>query len=460
MTEAKQQLPENKMGTMPVGKLIFSMSVPMMISMIVQALYNIVDSIFVSMISEQALTAVSLAFPLQSLMIAFSTGIGVGINAHLSRALGEKKLQRAKRTAASGLLLELCFALLFVLTGIFLAVPFFRAQTAAPEIFSYGVLYTRIVCCGSLGIFAEITFERFLQSTGRTTLSMYSQLSGALFNLVMDPVLIFGLFGAPKLGIAGAALATVLGQHLSALVAILLNQTKNPEVKLHAKSFGFYPELLGHILAVGIPSTIMQALSSFMVYAMNQILISFTATATAILGVYFKISSLIFMPVFGLNNGTVPILAYNYGAGHKRRILRALKISVLTALGFMTVGLLLFELLPGLFFRLFHASANMLSLGIPALRIIGLCLPFVGFSIATSSAFQALGKGYYSMLVSICRQLLFLLPTAYLLAKTGVLQNVWWSIVIAEGAGLFVSLFFLLRSLQKIVAPIPDDHVL
>ena len=413
MTEAKQQLPENKMGTMPVGKLIFSMSVPMMISMIVQALYNIVDSIFVSMISEQALTAVSLAFPLQSLMIAFSTGIGVGINAHLSRALGEKKLQRANRTAASGLLLELCFALLFVLTGIFLAVPFFRAQTADPEIFSYGVLYTRIVCCGSLGIFAEITFERFLQSTGRTTLSMYSQLSGALFNLVMDPVLIFGLFGAPKLGIAGAALATVLGQHLSALVAILLNQSKNPEVKLHAKSFGFYPELLGHILAVGIPSTIMQALSSFMVYAMNQILIGFTATATAILGVYFKISSL-----------------------------------------------LLFELLPGLFFRLFHASANMLSLGIPALRIIGLCLPFVGFSIATSSAFQALGKGYYSMLVSICRQLLFLLPTAYLLAKTGVLQNVWWSIVIAEGAGLFVSLFFLLRSLQKIVAPIPDDHVL
>ena len=412
------------------------------------------------MISEQALTAVSLAFPLQSLMIAFSTGIGVGINAHLSRALGEKKLQRANRIAASGLLLELCFALLFVLTGIFLAVPFFRAQTADPEIFSYGVLYTRIVCCGSLGIFAEITFERFLQSTGRTTLSMYSQLSGALFNLVMDPVLIFGLFGAPKLGIAGAALATVLGQHLSALVAILLNQTKNPEVKLHAKSFGFYPELLGHILAVGIPSTIMQALSSFMVYAMNRILISFTATATAILGVYFKISSLIFMPVFGLNNGTVPILAYNYGAGHKRRILRALKISVLTALGFMTFGLLLFELLPGLFFRLFHASANMLSLGIPALRIIGLCLPFVGFSIATSSAFQALGKGYYSMLVSICRQLLFLLPTAYLLAKTGVLQNVWWSIVIAEGAGLFVSLFFLLRSLQKIVAPIPDDHVL
>ncbi|MBF1256282.1 MAG: MATE family efflux transporter, partial [Stomatobaculum longum] len=318
MTEAKQQLPENKMGTMPVGKLIFSMSVPMMISMIVQALYNIVDSIFVSMISEQALTAVSLAFPLQSLMIAFSTGIGVGINAHLSRALGEKKMQRANRTAASGLLLELCFALLFVLTGIFLAVPFFRAQTADPEIFSYGVLYTRIVCCGSLGIFAEITFERFLQSTGRTTLSMYSQLSGALFNLVMDPVLIFGLFGAPKLGIAGAALATVLGQHLSALVAILLNQTKNPEVKLHAKSFGFYPELLGHILAVGIPSTIMQALSSFMVYAMNQILIGFTATATAILGVYFKISSLIFMPVFGLNNGTVPILAYNYGAGHKR----------------------------------------------------------------------------------------------------------------------------------------------
>ena len=459
METTKTMQTENKMGTMPVGKLIFSMSVPMMISMIVQALYNIVDSVFVSMISEDALAAVSLAFPLQSLMIAFSTGIGVGINSQLSRALGEKRPQRANRIAASGVILELFFTLLFVLTGLFLAVPFFRAQTADASIFSQGVLYTRIVCCGSLGIFMEITFERFLQSTGRTTLSMISQLCGAIFNIIMDPVLIFGLFGLPKLGIAGAALATVLGQCLSALLAIYLNQWKNPEVSLKLSSFGFHPELLQRILAVGIPSTIMQALSSFMVYSMNRILIGFSSTATAILGVYFKVSSLIFMPLYGLNNGTVPILAYNYGAGHKRRIEHTLRFSTQTALGFMFVGLLLFELLPAFFFRLFNASEEMLRLGIPAFRIIGLCLPFVGFSISTSSAFQALGKGFYSMAASIGRQLVFLLPAAYLLAATGELQNVWWSIVIAEGAGLFVSLFFLLRILRLLIAPLPDDGV-
>ena len=413
METTKTMQTENKMGTMPVGKLIFSMSVPMMISMIVQALYNIVDSVFVSMISEDALAAVSLAFPLQSLMIAFSTGIGVGINSQLSRALGEKKPQRANRIAASG----------------------------------------------SLGIFMEITFERFLQSTGRTTLSMISQLLGAVFNIIMDPVLIFGLFGLPKLGIAGAALATVLGQCLSALLAIYLNQRKNPGVSLKLSSFGFHPELLQRILAVGIPSTIMQALSSFMVYSMNRILIGFSSTATAILGVYFKVSSLIFMPLYGLNNGTVPILAYNYGAGHKRRIEHTLRFSTLTALGFMFVGLLLFELLPAFFFRLFNASEEMLRLGIPAFRIIGLCLPFVGFSISPGSAFQALGKGFYSMAASIGRQLVFLLPAAYLLAATGELQNVWWSIVIAEGAGLFVSLFFLLRILRLLIAPLPDDGV-
>lgn len=277
---------------------------------------------------------------------------------------------------------------------------------------------------------------------------------------MINPALIFGPSGAPKLGITDVTSTTALGQCFSALVVILLNQTRDPEARLHVQSFGFYPEFLGRILAVGIPSTTMQALSSLVIYAMNRILVSFAATATVIFGVYFRISSLISMSAFGLDNGTVPVLAYDYEAGHKRHVLRALKIPILTILGFMTIGFLLSELLPGLFLRLLHASVNVLSLGIPAFRIIGLYLPFISFLAAANSAFQALNKGYCGMLVSICRQLLFPLPTTYLLTKIDVLQNTWWSIVITEGTGPFVGLFFLLRSLQKIVAPAPDDYML
>jgi len=447
---------ENKMGTMPVGRLLVSMSVPMMISMIVQALYNVVDSIFVSMIDEAALTAVSLAFPIQSLMIAFATGTGVGINAYLSRALGQKDFERVNKTAVNGLFLELSFAVMFILLGLMITGPFYRSQTSDPVILDYGYRYLRIVMCLCLGIFMEITFERLLQSTGRTMLSMAVQMTGAIFNIIMDPILIFGLFGMPKLGIAGAALATVMGQHLAAVLALILNLKKNTDIRFRFRGFRPDPSIIRGVLTVGIPSIIMQAIGSVMTYGMNRILISFTSTATAVFGVYFKINSLIFMPVFGLNNGSVPIIAYNYGAQRRKRVTDTIRLLFTIAVSIMTVGCLLFELIPGVFFRLFNASDHMLEIGIPAFRIIGLSFPFAGYCIAVGSVFQALGKGIYSMINSICRQLVVLLPSAWLLAQTGVLQNVWWSYPIAEIASVLMSTYFYRKITREIISKIGE----
>ena len=441
---------------MPVGRLLVSMSVPMMISMIVQALYNVVDSIFVSMIDEAALTAVSLAFPIQSLMIAFATGTGVGINAYLSRALGQKDFERVNKTAVNGLFLELSFAVMFILLGLMITGPFYRSQTSDPVILDYGYRYLRIVMCLCLGIFMEITFERLLQSTGRTMLSMAVQMTGAIFNIIMDPILIFGLFGMPKLGIAGAALATVMGQHLAAVLALILNLKKNTDIRFRFRGFRPDPSIIRGVLTVGIPSIIMQAIGSVMTYGMNRILISFTSTATAVFGVYFKINSLIFMPVFGLNNGSVPIIAYNYGAQRRKRVTDTIRLLFTIAVSIMTVGCLLFELIPGVFFRLFNASDHMLEIGIPAFRIIGLSFPFAGYCIAVGSVFQALGKGIYSMINSICRQLVVLLPSAWLLAQTGVLQNVWWSYPIAEIASVLMSTYFYRKITREIISKIGE----
>ncbi len=441
---------------MPVGRLLVSMSVPMMISMIVQALYNVVDSIFVSMIDEAALTAVSLAFPIQSLMIAFATGTGVGINAYLSRALGQKDFERVNRTAVNGLFLELSFAVMFILLGLMITGPFYRSQTSDPVILDYGYRYLRIVMCLCLGIFMEITFERLLQSTGRTMLSMAVQMTGAIFNIIMDPILIFGLFGMPKLGIAGAALATVMGQHLAAVLALILNLKKNTDIRFRFRGFRPDPSIIRGVLTVGIPSIIMQAIGSVMTYGMNRILISFTSTATAVFGVYFKINSLIFMPVFGLNNGSVPIIAYNYGAQRRKRVTDTIRLLFTIAVSIMTVGCLLFELIPGVFFRMFNASDHMLEIGIPAFRIIGLSFPFAGYCIAVGSVFQALGKGIYSMINSICRQLVVLLPSAWLLAQTGVLQNVWWSYPIAEIASVLMSTYFYRKITREIISKIGE----
>ena len=439
------QVKENKMGTMPVGKLLASMSIPMMLSMMVQALYNIVDSVLVAMISENALTAVSLAFPLQSLMISCGVGLAVGINAFLSRSLGQKAYDEVNKSAVNGLFIEACVMACFFLAGVFLTKPFFDAQTADPEIRANGYAYMRIVCCCSFGMFMEITLERILQATGRTFYAMVSQMTGAVFNIIMDPILIFGLFGAPKLGIAGAAAATVAGQHIAAVIALVLNLKKNPEVSLSLK--GFLPDLriIRGIFSVGIPSVVMQAIGSVMTYGMNQILISFTPTATAVFGIYFKINSMIFMPVFGLNNGAVPIIAYNYGARRKDRVIRTMQLSFAAAVSIMSVGFILFETIPEVFFRMFSASDNMLAIGTTAFRIIAITFPVASFCIVCSSAFQALGHGVYSMIVSICRQLVVLLPSAWLLSLKRELALVWWAFVIAEVASLIVCVFFLKR---------------
>ena len=452
--ERKEPPAENKMGIMPVGKLLFSMSVPMMISMMVQALYNIVDSIFVSMISENALTAVSLAFPLQTLMISFGVGLGVGINAYLSRALGQRDFNLVDKAAANGIFLELSVMAVFMLVGLLAAGPYFRVQTDNTEIVSFGHTYLSIVCCCSLGFFMEITFERLMQSTGKTFYAMVTQLCGAIFNIIMDPILIFGLFGLPKLGIAGAAIATVMGQHIAAALAVYLNLKKNKEITFRVR--GFKPDggVIRGIFSVGLPSVIMQAIGSVMTYGMNQILIAFTPTATAVFGVYFKLNSIIFMPVFGLSNGSVPIIAFNYGAGRRERVEKTIRLVIISAIGIMTLGCLAFQFFPDKLLRLFNASDNMLSIGVPAFRIIGLSFPVAGFCIAVGSVFQALGRGIYSMINSILRQLVVLLPSAWLLSRTGVLGNVWWSFVIAEVMSFTCSFLFFMKIRREVIANI------
>ena len=441
---------------MPVGKLVFNMSLPMMISMLVQALYNIVDSIFVAKLSENALTAVSLAFPLQTLLIAVATGTGVGMNALLSKSLGERNFKKANKIADNAAFIYAISYIVFLILGFTIVKPFYASQigNADVEIMNLGIDYLSTVMIFSFGLFTQIFFERLLTSTGRTIFSMTSQLCGAITNIILDPIMIFGLLGFPKMGVTGAAVATVIGQCVAGIVAGTCNHKYNHEVSLSFKGFRPDISLIGHIYAVGIPSIIMQSITSVMTYGMNQILIAFTPTATAVFGIYFKINSIIFMPVFGLNNGSVPIIAYNYGAQKKERILKTMKLAFSAAISIMTVGCLLFELIPAFFFSLFNASENMLSIGVPAFRIIGLGFPFAGFAIACGSVFQALGKGSYSMIVSICRQMLVLLPMAYLLSLSGVLEYVWWSYNIAEAVSVLLSAFFLRKIYREIIAKV------
>ena len=361
---------ENKMGVMPINKLILSMSIPMMLSMLIQALYNIVDSMFVAQISENALTAVSLAFPAQNLMIAVATGTGVGINATLSRSLGEKNFQKANRIAIHALFLAFMSFLAFAVFGLFFAEHFFLAQTRDPEIVEMGTVYLQICTVLSFGLFGEIAFERLMQSTGRTFYSMIIQGTGAILNIILDPIMIFGLLGFPKMGVAGAALATVTGQIIALILGFVLNTTRNHEIHLAFKGFRPEKEIIGHIYAVGIPSIIMASIGSVMTFGMNKILIAFTSTATAVFGVYFKLQSFVFMPVFGLNNGTVPIIAYNFGAGRPDRIVKTLKLSIAYAVSIMIAGLLLFNLAAENLLMIFNASDSMLEIGVPALKII------------------------------------------------------------------------------------------
>lgn len=452
---AQETLRENKMGTMPENKLLLSMAVPMMISMLVQALYNIVDSIFVSRICEDALTAVSMAFPWQNIVIAIAVGFGVGINALLSRALGQKNAERVNQVAINGLLLALLSYLLVLVAGLIGIRAYMRTQTDIETIVNYGITYLNICILCSFGVFVEITFERFLQATGRTVYSMITQLTGAITNIILDPILIFGLLGFPKLGIAGAAWATVIGQCVGAVVAVTLNHFKNPEVHLRLRHIRPNGRLMGEITAISIPSIIMSCISSLTCFVMNMILIAYSSTAVAVFGVYFKLQSFVFMPVFGLNNGMVPIIAYNYGAQKPERIHKTIRLGMAYAVAIMAVGLLVFQLIPKELLLMFDASDAMLEIGAPALRIMSLAFVFAGVGIASSSACQAFGYSVYSMLISIARQIVVLIPAAYLLSLSGVLRSIWFAFPIAEIASLILSLFFLHTTLKKTGMALP-----
>lgn len=445
---------ENKMGVMPVNRLILTMSLPMILSMLVQALYNIVDSMFVSRLSENALTAVSLAFPAQNLMIAVATGTGVGVNAALSRSLGERNFDRANKIADHAVFLAIASYAVFAVLGLFFSRQFFLWQTDIEEIVDQGTDYLRICTLFSFGLFLEIACERLLQSTGKTIYSMYTQGLGAIINIIFDPIMIFGLFGFPKMGVAGAAAATVFGQILAAVLGIFLNKTRNQEIHVSFRGFRPNSEIIRHIYSVGIPSIIMSSIGSVMTFGMNKILIGFTSTATAVFGVYFKLQSFVFMPVFGLNNGTVPIIAYNYGAAKPDRILKTLKLAICYAVGIMLIGFAVFQLLPDKLLLIFEASENMLNIGVPALRTISVSFLFAGYCIVCSSMFQALGHGLLSLLVSVFRQLLVLLPSAFLLSKIGGLDLVWYSFPIAEICSIFFSTYFLRHVYKKEIEPL------
>lgn len=449
----------NKLGTMPISKLIWNMSLPIIVSMLVQALYNIVDSVFVSRICEQALTAVSLAFPAQNLMIGLATGTAVGVNALMGRALGAGERERANHIATNGVFLAgVGFAICAILAAFF-ARMFFAAQTSIDYIVDNGATYLRICCCASLGLFAEIMFERLLQSTGRSILSMYTQGLGAIVNIILDPICIFVL----NMGVAGAAVATVIGQFCGCALALYFNLKKNHDIRLHFKGFRPHWKIIGQIYAIGLPSVVMVAIGSVMTFCMNKILIAYHSakeTAATAFGIYFKLNSFIFMPLFGLNNGVVSIIAYNYGAQHRRRMTETIKRSTIYASCIMLLGMSIFLSIPGTLLKIFDATDTLLAVGVPALRIISLSFCMAGASIALTSALQALGKSLYSMIISIIRQLVFLVPLAYILARYGAgIGNddlVWWSYPIAEIAALTVSLLFFRHMYKTLIAKLPE----
>ena len=443
---------QNKMGIMPINKLIINMSLPMVLSMLIMSLYNVVDSIFVSWISEEALTAVSTAFPIQNLMVAVATGTGVGLNALISKSLGENKREKASKYAKNGLFLAVCSYIVFFILGLCFVKPFFMSQTDNALIVEYGIDYSLIVTLLSFGLFGEIVFERFFQSTGKTVYSMTTQIIGAVINLILDPIFIFTF----NMGVKGAAYATVFGQIVAVIVAVFLNKYKNREIDISLKGFKPSIKYIKRIYAIGVPSIIMASIGSVMYYGVNKILIGMAGTASAVFGVYFKLQSFIFMPIFGLNNGIIPIIGYNYGAANRLRIMKTLKLGMVYSGAIMVIGTILFQFCPNLFLGMFNASSEMLSMGIPALRIASICFIMAGVDIVIGSFFQAFGHGFMSMTVSITRQLALLLPSAYLLSLTGNVNAVWWAFPISELGSLLVSLIFLRRLYKNKVRHIPD----
>lgn len=450
----RQPLGENKMGIMPVGKLLLSMATPIMLSMLIQACYNIVDSIYVSQVSENALTAVSMAFPVQNLMIGFSTGVGVGMNSLLSKCLGSKDFERANRAAGNGIFLSIVCCLLFTVGGILFSDDFFRIQSDIPEIVEGGTEYLSICTGLSFGIFGSILFERLLQSTGKTVYSMITQSVGAILNIVLDPLFIFGGLGIPAMGVAGAAVATVIGQIVSFVLAAVFHFARNKEVRVKLQYIKPSGKILLPILAVGIPSVIMVAVGSVMNFSMNRILYGFTSTAVAVFGAYFKLQSFIFMPVFGLNNAMVSIVAYNYGARKPERIKKTILLSCGIALCFALIGFLSFQFVPDLLLGMFKPTDQFLEIGRTALRIIGWHYLLAGFCIVLNAVFQAMGNGLYATFTSLTRQLIVLLPVAYLLSLTGELSSVWYSFPIAEVVSLALSVVLFIRVYNRKIRPL------
>ena len=440
---------ENKMGIMPIPKLLISMSLPMIISMLVQALYNIVDSIFVAQLNEAALTSVSLVFPIQNLMIAVASGTGVGINALLSRSLGEKKPEEANKIASNGIFLAICSSIVFAILGIVGSRFFFEFQTDDVQIIEYGVQYMSIITVASITIFLQITFERLLQSTGKTIFNMITQGTGAIINIILDPIFIFGWFGFPAMGVIGAAVATVTGQFVAVLLAAFFQHKYNTEITVKVRGFKPNGRVIGAIYKIGVPSILMQSIGSVTTFALNNILLMFSSTAATVFGVYFKLQSFIFMPVFGLTNGMIPIVAYNYGARNKKRIFDTLKLSIIIAVSIMVVGVLIFQLLPETLLAMFDASETMIAIGVPALRTISLSFVFAGFCIISSCMFQALGNGVYSLIMSMCRQLFVIIPVAYVFAITIGLDAVWFSYPIAEIVSVTICIFLLKKIIKE-----------
>jgi putative MATE family efflux protein len=433
------------MGVMPIHKLLLNISIPMIVAMIVQALYNVVDSVFVAQIGEGALTAVSLAFPIQFLMIGVGIGTGVGVNSFLSKSLGEKNYSNVNKAALHGVFLGWISCVVFMFVGLFLVGPFFRSQTNIEEIIKYGGDYLFVVCVFSFGVFNQIMMERLLISTGKTFYSMISQSAGAIINIILDPIMIFGLFGFPRMEAAGAAIATVIGQTVGAMIAFYFNLKINREISFKIEGFKPSFRIIHRIYSVALPSILMSSVGSVMVYFLNIILISFTATATAVLGVYFKLQSFVFMPIFGLNNGMVPIVAYNYGARKRERIIETIKFSLMYAVGIMAAGTAVFQIFPKELLSMFNATPDMLALGVPALRLISSHFLLAAFCIMSLSVFQALGNGAESLIVAVSRQLFLLLPIAWALSLTGDVNAIWWAFPVTELVTLILCVCLIKR---------------
>ena len=449
-----QELQENKMGIMPIGKLLFNMALPMIISMIVQALYNVVDSIYVSQVSESAVTALSLAFPVQNMQIGFGLGIAVGVNSLLSKSLGEKNQEAANYAAGNGIFLVIIAVALFMLFGVFGARPYFEMQSTVEETVEGGIAYTSICCVLTLGCFAQMLGERLLQSSGRTVYTMISQSTGAVINIILDPIFIHGWLGLPAMGVAGAAIATVIGQWIAAGMCLFFNLRFNPDVQLGLKYIRPRAQTLKPILAVGIPTLVMNSIGSVMNFGMNQIFQGFQETATGVFGIYYKLQSFFFMPLFGTNNATISIIAYNYGARKPERMTKTLRLALVTGLCFMLFGLTVFQLVPEALLGLFNPSDEFLRMGIKALRIVSIHFPIAAVGVMLGASFQALGNGIYSTIVSLCRQLLALLPAAYLLSLTGNVDNIWWSFPISEVVSALVTLILYRRLYLAKIKPL------